>query len=181
MDASKQTKMIVTFKVPQPGDALAALLARSLKRRFDVKQNSAVPKADYKDSELSYIPIQVAPEARPLKCWFNVRDAVAAYGGKAVFGWSVWIRHDGHYTAVHHAVWQKPDGELVDVTPSETDTTAVLFMADSRVPFDYELLRAPAAYVMHNTSTPAAVQTLWVAPDDTAFAEYRLLRMIGEE
>ncbi|WP_158935210.1 hypothetical protein [Burkholderia sp. S171] len=170
-----------TYKVPAADDHKVDLLAESLRSNFAVRQNRTVAKAEYVDTLPSHVAVQPDPESRPVKCWFNVRNVVAKNGGRAIFGWAIWIRPDSHYQAIHHAVWERPDGQLIDVTPNEIDVTSIVFMADSRVPFDYVCFRAPASYVMHKNSTKESVQEFWTAPDGSTFTGYVLLRMEDDE
>jgi len=163
--------------VPAIDDERAQLLAATLREDPEIRQNRAVPEATYQSTLPAYVPIEPAPEAQVLHCWFNVRDKVAKSGGEAVFGWALWKRHDGHYQAIHHAVWKRPDGTLLDVTPSESaDLRQVLFMADHRVPFDYENHRFPASLLMRDDSTSSDVYTAWIGPDDVVYPEFGLMR-----
>nr|WP_311527969.1 hypothetical protein [uncultured Ralstonia sp.] len=169
--------MTFTLSIPDASDPMVALLAKSLWLNPEIRQAREVPAAEYSDTPPIFVPVQPMAGARPLKCWFNVRDAIADRGGRAVFGWSLWARPDGHYQAIHHGVWEQPSGSLVDITPMQIGGDSILFMADARVPFDYGRLRAPASYVMFNDSTPEVAYHMWVAPDNTKFQTYVLLRM----
>lgn len=168
------------YSVPVEGDKKAALLEHALRNSWEVRQNSAVPKATYRSRPATYVPIAPAPGAEIIRCWFNVRDVVEKHGGAAVFGWSIWKLNNGFHQAIHHAVWEQPDGTLIDVTPCELDVPAVLFMADSRVPFDYEHYRAPASFVMDSKSTEGQVLYTWVDLLRRPLPEYALLRMPKE-
>lgn len=174
---SRDRHMKVRFTVPDASDSKVALLAKALRARVEIRQAREVPEAEYLDTPPILVPLIDLDGARPLKCWFNVRDAVAANGGRAVFGWSLWMRHDGDYQAIHHGVWERPNGTLVDVTPLGFEGDAILFMADTRVPFDYEKLRAPTGFLMTKESTPTEVHYAWLGPKDTTYPAYGLLRM----
>lgn len=170
-------KKKVSFHVPALDDELVQLLARTLRNASEVRQNSAVPKATYQSTLPAYVPIRPAADARTLRCWFNVRDHVARNGGSEIFGWALWRRHDGHYQAIHHAVWRTHDGILLDVTPSEIkDLSQILFMADSRVPFDYEHRRFPASLLLLSDSSQHDVHAAWIGKDDQIYPEFGLLR-----
>lgn len=49
-------------------------------------------------------------------CYWNVRETVAQMGGRAVYGWLILTWPKLYVQAMHHGVWQRPDGQLVDVT-----------------------------------------------------------------
>ncbi|MFG0496894.1 hypothetical protein ACF8MH_06100 [Pseudomonas sp. YQ_13] len=54
---------------------------------------------------------------RPIgNCYWNVDAVVEEFGGTAVYGWDVSVWPKSHIVAMHHAVWQRPDGILEDVT-----------------------------------------------------------------
>ncbi len=79
--------------------------------------------------ELKFVPIQPSSTAQQQMCVTAVDDVVEAKGGKRIMGWKIW---EGRYwlKAVYHAVWQTPEGRLIDVTP-EPDETQTLFIGDS--------------------------------------------------
>jgi hypothetical protein len=54
------------------------------------------------------------------QCHANVQKKVHFHGGRAVWGWHFALSfrdYEPRLDAVFHAVWERPDGELVDVTP----------------------------------------------------------------
>ncbi|AMS30073.1 MAG TPA: hypothetical protein DIU09_07915 [Hyphomonadaceae bacterium] len=94
---------------------------------------------------LHFVPRHPVVWARPSRCYWNVRDCVAQSGGRIRFGWLVVEIEALTLLAWHHAVWERPDGTWVDITPhSQTGwaegTTA--FLEDPRQ--DYDLSWPPA-------------------------------------
>lgn len=71
-------------------------------------------------------------------CYWNVDRLVRNFGGSMVTGWQhVWW--PGRLAiAMHHAIWQKPDGSLVDVTQKEQSDRGegTTFSADASVDVD---------------------------------------------
>lgn len=57
--------------------------------------------------------------AIPDFCLCNVERQVAEQGGRAVYGWRVMEGQHPIIFHVWHAVWERPDGELRDITPEE--------------------------------------------------------------
>jgi len=59
----------------------------------------------------------------PTMCFGNVVRKIARDGGRARYGWMFQVKHPEHLqeaeylNAIHHAVWNGPDGQLIDVTP----------------------------------------------------------------
>jgi hypothetical protein len=82
------------------------------------------------------VPVVSSPNARQRKCFYNVGDACAAVGGDVVFGWAIWIWPSVNIEVIHHAVWRRPDGEVVDVTPPELAVPAITFLEDATAAFD---------------------------------------------
>lgn len=125
-----------------------------------------LPKAKYQSTDPMSVPVQPAQGAQPLQCWFNIQKEVRAGNGIAIFGWALW---DGPFettcAAQHHAVLLKPNNEYVCVTPSESGATtfdSITFIADERVPFDYEKLRQPPLLMLNKSGpTPDGIEFLW--------------------
>ncbi len=95
---------------------------------------------------------------QPTRCFENVDRKVQEDTGRAQFGWMfhhrqvIDIPESDYLIAVHHAVWNAPNGYLIDVTPFHPDMRHrpvapggdVLFLVDdSAVPFRTDRLMAP--------------------------------------
>jgi hypothetical protein len=82
--------------------------------------------------------------ARPTCCFDNAWKKVELSGGRTRYGWTFHSRIKdgvGEYIFVtHHAVWNPPDGRLIDVTPFHQDPRhhpllidgSVLFLVDDK-------------------------------------------------
>jgi hypothetical protein len=77
-----------------------------------------------------------AAQARPSACFDNVAHQVARSGGEIAYGWAIWHLSKAYYEAEHHAVWQAPAGELVDVSPHPNGANEILFLLDQRAVYD---------------------------------------------
>lgn len=84
------------------------------------------------------LEIAPTPQAEPQECFGNVKKAVEQYGGEIVFGWTVWEWPGVYIEAEHHAIWRKPDGTLVDITPSPDGDKSRVFVADPSAIYDFE-------------------------------------------
>jgi hypothetical protein len=63
-------------------------------------------------------------------CFENVQKRVNTEGGDSLFGWQFW-EHPYMIEAEFHAVWRKPDGSLVDITPKDDrEIHRILFVED---------------------------------------------------
>jgi hypothetical protein len=63
---------------------------------------------------------------------------VEVSGGAFVYGWSVRIWEKVYIEAEHHAVWRRPSGAFLDVTPMRGHEARMLFVRDDRLTFDFE-------------------------------------------
>ena len=59
--------------------------------------------------------------AVPDFCLCNVERQVAEQGGRAVYGWRVMEGQQPITFHIWHVVWERPDGELRDITPEDQD------------------------------------------------------------
>ncbi|NNG59795.1 zinc chelation protein SecC [Sphingomonas paucimobilis] len=87
--------------------------------------------AKLSDQPLVYVPYEERAGARQSSCFSNVQTAVAEDGGSAVHGWMLWELPGAFIEAEHHALWLKPDGSLVDITPKADGEQVILFVEDA--------------------------------------------------
>lgn len=91
--------------------------------------------------------VEVSKLKEPLPiglCYWNVDAMIRRHGGSVVHGWDVSIWRKSHISAMHHAIWKNPEGELFDVTetyPTTQTKTHSTFVSDDRIQID--LQRAP--------------------------------------
>ena len=52
-------------------------------------------------------------------------------GGGFQYGWQIWEWPDVMIEAEFHAVWNSPQGILIDITPKQIDTHKILFLPDA--------------------------------------------------
>lgn len=76
------------------------------------------------------VPSSPPPSAAQLDCFITVADQVAQQGGQSIIGWAIWEVPGAFVEAEFHAVWQKPDGEYLDLTPRSTPFPQILFLPD---------------------------------------------------
>jgi len=82
----------------------------------------------------------VDPDFRALHCWYNAQARVHRTGeGTVVHGWAIWVIDVG-ILAQHHAVWERADGSLIDVTPYDRHLDAISFARSPKHEFDYRRL-----------------------------------------
>ena len=83
-----------------------------------------------------YVPVEPAPGARVAYCFDNSVKRAEQLGGEAVYGWAIWHWPNVWFEAEHHAVWRRPSGELLDVTPQAGSPERILFVPDPSAPYD---------------------------------------------
>lgn len=70
------------------------------------------------------------PGADPRDCFPTVAAVVTERGGRARYGWRI-AEEDGLFLeAEFHAVWERPDGVLIDVSPPTAPSATTLFVPD---------------------------------------------------
>lgn len=81
-----------------------------------------------------FVRCDTSPSAVPQHCFDNVAATVAARGGDSQHGWKIREWPGVYLEAEFHAVWRRPDGTLIDVSPSDDDP--ILFHLDSKRIYD---------------------------------------------
>ncbi|BAO32618.1 TPA: hypothetical protein ACGD8A_001182 [Serratia marcescens] len=70
------------------------------------------------------LQIDREPIATEGRCYWNVIDHVAIHGGKLIQGWMVEWSPEVLISIMHHGVWQKEDGSLLDITKATLTQSA---------------------------------------------------------
>jgi SEC-C motif-containing protein len=80
-----------------------------------------------------FLDVTPLPDCRVRRCYGNADLYALRYGGKRIEGWEVFVGWENRYLALnHHAVWQKPDGTYVDLTPNDGEEERILFLPDGQ-------------------------------------------------
>jgi hypothetical protein len=88
------------------------------------------------DPELHVVPVRPAHTSQSADCFVNVADHVQQAGGRIRYGWLITEIPRTMLEAAFHAVWQSPDGELMDLTPHQFGASTILFAADPTRTYD---------------------------------------------
>lgn len=80
--------------------------------------------------EPEYVPVEVQSGSLPNECFPNVERMVSEYGGRQVNGRSIWQWANILVEAEAHAVWENPEGKLIDITPHDNGEAEILFLRD---------------------------------------------------
>ena len=84
-----------------------------------------------------YVPCRPIPNAPINECFPLVEKAIALKGGKRVLGWQIW-KNKLLIESEFHAIWEKPNGECIDITPKIRPFSEILFIPDSKATYTGE-------------------------------------------
>ncbi len=79
------------------------------------------------------------PTSNAGACYWNVQDHCKQHGGTMRLGWLITWVPNLYIQAMHHGIWESPEGESLDITapqyrPPDPDTST--FLADSTIKVD---------------------------------------------
>lgn len=77
-----------------------------------------------------FVPVLERNDSGFRDCFNDVQRHIAENGGSIVYGWLLWEWPGILVEAEFHAVWQSPEGELLDVSEKPCGETTVLFIKD---------------------------------------------------
>jgi len=83
-----------------------------------------------------FIPVEPKEDAPLNSCFHVVPKVVEQHGGELIHGWTIWEWPGLYLDAEFHAVWQQPDGTLVDPNPKADGESRILFLVDKGRKFE---------------------------------------------
>ncbi|MGA2786488.1 MAG: SEC-C metal-binding domain-containing protein [Verrucomicrobiota bacterium] len=87
-----------------------------------------------------YVSVSAVAGSRMENCFLNVPSHVVKAGGSVQYGWMIWEHPGVLVEGIFHAVWLKPDGQLLDITPTRDDEKQILFLPDSVRKWEHKLV-----------------------------------------
>uniref|UniRef100_UPI004049E18C SEC-C metal-binding domain-containing protein n=1 Tax=Fulvivirga sp. TaxID=1931237 RepID=UPI004049E18C len=81
----------------------------------------------------SLIPVKTEEYSIDKFCFPNVEQKIKLHGGSSILGWRIWI-HSFMVEAELHCIWGSPDGELIDISPSESKE--IIFIQDQNIVYN---------------------------------------------
>ena len=82
-----------------------------------------------------YLPTVIEPNAVENQCFNPVDAQVLKHGGRKVLGWQIAIT-PMLIEALLHAVWEDPNGALIDLRLNATPCRQILFVVDGNIQYD---------------------------------------------
>src|SRR6188768_1988225 len=61
----------------------------------------------------------------------NVSAMIRRHGGSVQHGWVMRVQASAYVEGTFHAVWRRPDGALIDVTPRKDGLKETIFLTDT--------------------------------------------------
>lgn len=86
-------------------------------------------------SEPVYLPYMPEAGAPLNECFPTVDKKVESSSGKKVLGWQIW-KTPLLVEAEFHAVWESPQGDLIDITPKSLPLAKILFLPDETAVYE---------------------------------------------
>ncbi len=83
-----------------------------------------------KDSQPIQVRCEQAPDQAFDDCFVTVDRRVASNGGMPVLGWAIWEVPGVLIEAEFHAVWQQPEGTLLDISARRLRFDSITFVPD---------------------------------------------------
>ena len=84
-------------------------------------------------SEPEYVSVQPSSDCVAGASFQNVSAMARRSGGSAQHGWRMREQPAVFVEGEFHAVWRRPDGDLIDITPRADGLNEILFLPDSRL------------------------------------------------
>ena len=103
------------------------------------------------------VPIRPWGHALPGECFANVERYAEGHGGRRLLGWRLLRWANIMVECEAHAIWESPDGELLDVTPYTQSES--LFLNDPSMKFTgYRIIGKHLTL----TESPLVAELMWV-------------------
>lgn len=120
-----------------------------------------------------YQPEEWAQQSR---CFENAAQKTKCSGGRPQTGWMFHSRQvlqlpdqPGYLIAVHHAVWRSPNGDLIDITPFNTEQKHQPLTVDGSVLF---LMDDTATPITNNKIFAPRPSQFWALSENEEMAQY---------
>ncbi|WP_137892322.1 hypothetical protein [Ramlibacter sp. 2FC] len=83
-----------------------------------------------------FVEVRARADSESGECFGATAKQVAEHDGSCVYGWLIWEWPGILIEAEFHAVWQQPNGTLLDVAKKDDGESVVLFLPDPSKSFE---------------------------------------------
>jgi uncharacterized protein YchJ len=132
-----------------------------------------------------YVDVTPSPDAPPNECFPIVEGQVRKAGGAIICGWTLWELPTVFVEAEFHAVWQSPEGALIDIVPKRWPTQRILFLPSPESTYQGHQVNNVRRPVSQD---PAVVRFLATFDEEFEFMnrgtraeQHGLVRLVGPE
>ncbi len=91
-----------------------------------------------KKSDLKILTIQLDINSENGECFKNVENYIQKNDGNIQYGWIIWETPNVMLEAEFHAVCRLPNGDLLDITPTNDGEKEILFLPDNVMKYNGE-------------------------------------------
>ena len=91
-----------------------------------------------KKPNLIILTIQPDINSKNGECFKNVEDYIKSNDGEIQYGWIIWETPNVMLEAEFHAVLKLPNGNLLDITPTNDREKEILFVPDNLIKYNGE-------------------------------------------
>ncbi len=74
------------------------------------------------------------------ECFKNVENYIKSNDGNIQYGWIIWETPNVMLEAEFHAVCKLPNGNLLDITPTNDGEKEILFLSDNSIKYNGEII-----------------------------------------
>ncbi len=92
--------------------------------------------------ELVFVPVRPWENSGRQACFTNTPAYQKQYGGSIQCGWVIWETPGILLDATFHAIWVSPEGEFMDITPTDDGEENILFLPDSKRVYEHKLVES---------------------------------------
>lgn len=82
-----------------------------------------------------YVSVRPETGAPTNECFPLVDVAISRFGGTRLLGWALWEFPGVFVEAEFHAVWESPNGELIDIAPKNRPVERILFLPNKELTY----------------------------------------------
>lgn len=106
------------------------------------------------------------PQGAYGQCYWTVKSAVETGGGVAVYGWRITFVPRALVMGDHHAIWQNPEGALLDITPQAGEKAQASTFAVDPADFEHPEVGPPFVAMKHFPLSAHPTVKAYVAAND---------------